>query len=421
LIEGIKAAYINCYKMRKIYLVLLVVFINNIAKSQVSELKNWLNSSEDKRTAKGWFKFSKIPLSKKEALEATQILTKYHQQKYEQRYGSCWDNRELKINERSMKFYYNVFGDKPKDGRSLFISLHGGGEAPARVNNLQYENQKHLYDRTMQNLEGIYLALRAPTNTWNMWHQDDIDDFINIIIQMAVIKENVNPNKVYLLGYSAGGDGLYQLAPRMADRFAAASMMAGHPGDAAPDNLYNLPFALHVGGEDRAYNRSGLARIWKNMLDSLERENPGHYTHQAEIHEGCGHWMNLRDSMALVWMSKFKRSPYPEKLIWKQDNRYHEQFYWLWCYNFQPRAGKRIVAEYNPRDNSVNIIETYIDAIQVLLNDEMLDLDKPVVFKKNGRLVRKMLVKRTIQDIYETLSDRVDPQRTFYSKVEIQL
>ena len=37
---------------------------------------------------------------------------------------------------------------------------------------------------------------------------------------MAVIKENVNPNKVYLLGYSAGGDGVYQLAPRMANRWA---------------------------------------------------------------------------------------------------------------------------------------------------------------------------------------------------------
>ena len=47
--------------------------------------------------------------------------------------------------------------------------------------------------------------------------------------QLAVINEDVNPNKVYLLGYSAGGDGVYQLAPRMADRWAAAAMMADSP------------------------------------------------------------------------------------------------------------------------------------------------------------------------------------------------
>ena len=41
----------------------------------------------------------------------------------------------------------------------------------------------------------------------------------------AIVFEDVDPNRVYLLGYSAGGDGVYQLAPRMADRFAAASMM----------------------------------------------------------------------------------------------------------------------------------------------------------------------------------------------------
>ena len=68
-----------------------------------------------------------------------------------------------------------------------------------------------------------------------------------------------NPDKVYLMGYSAGGDGVYQLAPRMADRFAAASMMAGHPGNASPLGLRNLPFAIFSGADDAAYNRNKVA------------------------------------------------------------------------------------------------------------------------------------------------------------------
>ena len=40
-----------------------------------------------------------------------------------------------------------------------------------RVNDQQWENQKKLY--TLD--EGIYLAPRAPTNTWNLWHEAHID------------------------------------------------------------------------------------------------------------------------------------------------------------------------------------------------------------------------------------------------------
>ena len=41
----------------------------------------------------------------------------------------------------------------------------------------------------------------------------------------------VNPNKVFMSGYSAGGDGTYHLGPMLADWWAGAAMMAGHPND----------------------------------------------------------------------------------------------------------------------------------------------------------------------------------------------
>lgn len=39
----------------------------------------------------------------------------------------------------------------------------------------------------------------------------------------------INPNKVFLTGFSAGGDGIYHMGPRMADVLAGVAMMAGHP------------------------------------------------------------------------------------------------------------------------------------------------------------------------------------------------
>ncbi len=224
-----------------------------------------------------------------------------------------------------MPFAYKIFGEKPKEGRSLFISMHGGGGAPARVNDQQYENQKRLYSPE----EGVYLAPRAPSNTWDLWHQSHIDGFFERLIEDMVVFEGVDRDRVYLMGYSAGGDGVYQVAPRMADRFAAASMMAGHPNESSPLGLRNLPFALHVGANDSAYNRNKVAREYGDKLDELRKADPTGYEHLVEIHPGRAHWMNLEDASAVPWMAKFRRNPVPKKVVWNQDDVTHDQFYWL--------------------------------------------------------------------------------------------
>jgi len=131
--------------------------------------------------------------------------------------------------------------------------------------------------------------------------------------------------------------------------------------------------------------------------------------------------MKLQDAVALPWMAQFKRNPLPEKIVWRQDNRYHEQFYWLWNHNFQPRAGKKITAEYNKKKNKVNVIETYTNTIQVLLNDKMLDLDKPVSFSFKGKLIYKGKIKRTIANILNSLKAKGDANYIFPSKVYIDI
>ena len=79
-----------------------------------------------------------------------------------------------------MPFWYAVHGDPPEgEGRSLYISMHGGGGAPPAVNDQQWENQKRLYKPA----EGVYLAPRAPTDTWNLWHRAHIDDFYDRLIE----------------------------------------------------------------------------------------------------------------------------------------------------------------------------------------------------------------------------------------------
>ena len=138
------------------------------------------------------------------------------------RYGKMWEECVFEEDTLRMPILRRVFGEKPEDGRSLYISMHGGGNAPASVNDRQWRNQIMLYTPA----EGVYIAPRAPFDDWNMWFRSEMNRFFEMLIAAAVVEADVNPDKVYLLGYSAGGDGVWRMAPRMADRWAAASMMA---------------------------------------------------------------------------------------------------------------------------------------------------------------------------------------------------
>lgn len=124
-----------------------------------------------------------------------------------------------------------------------------------------------------------------------MWFKEYMEDFILEIIRAFVLNDLVDINKVFLTGYSAGGDGVYHLASRMADHLAGAAMMAGHPNGAHFTNLRNIRFSIQVGGKDHAYNRANEGIKCSRMMAQL-RQNYGGYQNQCKVMANKGHWMD---------------------------------------------------------------------------------------------------------------------------------
>jgi poly(3-hydroxybutyrate) depolymerase len=357
--------------------------------------------------------YATTPLSSREATRAIAAMSKADADRIRRERKEEFDGRVLRDGDLEMPFWYAVYGDPPRgEGRALYISMHGGGGAPKAVNDQQWENQKRLYKPA----EGVYLAPRAPTDTWNLWHQGHIDAFYDRLIADLIVFENVDPDKVYFMGYSAGGDGVYQLAPRMADRLAAAAMMAGHPNETQPDGLRNLPFTLHMGGEDGAYKRNEIARSWKVKLAELAAADEGGYPHEVVIHEGKGHWMDREDAVAVPWMAAHRRNLRPDRIVWLQDDVTHPRFYWLAV--DEPKARERIVVE---RDgNTVRILEGAANGLRLRVDDEMFDLDQPIVVKRGDEVVFEGTVPRTIAAIARTLAERHDPEGVFTGEIVIE-
>lgn len=308
--------------------------------------------------------------------------------------------KSITVGDKTMPWLERSYGNAPEGKRSLWISMHGGGNAPAEVNDSQWQNQILLY----QPPEGIYLAPRAPTNTWNLWHEDHIDPLFARLIEDMVAVRGVDPNKVYLMGYSAGGDGVWQLAPRMADRFAAASMMAGHPNDSSLLSLRNLPFAIFVGAKDDGFHRNEVARQKAAELDRLQKTDPDGYPHISRIYSGLGHWMNRKDAEAIPWMAAFARNPWPKKIVWLQDHVSHTRFYWLGIPKEAVKKGRRITGGVTGQ--TISLDGDLPDGITLWLSDQLLDLDQPVVVTVKGKQVYAGKISRTLIAIAASLAER---------------
>ncbi len=312
--------------------------------------------------------------------------------------------KAFRVGDKVLRIKEKRFGDAPEGQRSLWISMHGGGGAPARVNDQQWNNQIRLYEPA----EGFYVAPRAPTDTWNLWHQGHIDPLFDRMIASYVTRHGVDPNRVYLMGYSAGGDGVYQLAPRMADRFAAASMMAGHPNETKPDGLRNLPFMLFMGGADKAYDRNKIAAQWRVKLAEMFVADPGGYDHRVIIYPGLPHWMKGKDRECLPWMAERTRKAWPKKIVWLQDDVTHGRFYWLGV--AAPEDAKqrtRVVAEV--KGQTITIEAEGLDRVALRLVDGLVDLDQPITVMFGGKKAFEGRVPRTREAIEASLMERADP------------
>ena len=206
--------------------------------------------------------------------------------------------------------------------------------------------------------EGIYVYPRGVRDTWDCHFNPESYPLYDRLIENMIAFYDVDPDRVYLTGFSAGGDGVYAIVARMTDRFAAANMSAGHPNGVPLWNLYNMPLQLQVGENDTAYDRNIVTAQYGQLLDEYQEELGGGYIHRTYVHEGKGHnfrdkssedqkvmednalWLETGespvievDANAIHFLEGYVRDPLPERVVWdlsqRAGQRTKESFYWL--------------------------------------------------------------------------------------------
>lgn len=380
-------------------------------------------------------------------------------------------NRALTYKGRTMRFSFDEIGEPTGAGFPLYITLHGGGSSGSWVNDSQWQAMKYYYRNSIHN--GIHVATRGITDNWNLHFEDESYPLYARLIANMVLFENVDPNRVYLLGFSAGGDGVYQIATRMADRFAGANMSAGHSNQVDLANLRNVAFLMQMGEHDFSFGRN------RNVVESLMALQRlqgihGGYVHRLNLHKYGSHnsWMDnnpsgtvqmvLKDPIAwyatgneeavaentnaVHWLKDRSREPQPERIVWNtavamprstspaahslstpeaknQLGTSYRLFYWLDANkNPDEMALGQIVASYCREENRIDI-ESIEDGVhlKILVNDAMVDFSKPVTVAVKGKVQRHMLLRPCIEVMARTLLEREDPNFCFQAEIELSV
>jgi len=312
--------------------------------------------------------------------------------------------KRIVLADKSLKWMERNFGDAPDGTHSLWITLHGGGQGTEAEND---QNWRGYFGRYEFPPGSINVAPRAPANTWDMWHVPWVDDLFDRLIADMVIQRGVDPNRVYLMGYSAGGDGVYQLAPRLADRFAAATMCAGHPNQVTPEGLRNLPFFLYMGGADDAYHRNTVVREFSAQMDALQAQDAAGYSHRLTVYPGLPHNMQGREAEAIPRMALLSRMAWPRRVVWKQDNVTHTRFYWLERSSAAVKPYEIYAAHV--ASQTITIETPATGNLTLRLSDALLDLDQPVRVLADGKTAFKGKVPRSFAAVVQSLQEREDP------------
>ena len=348
----------------------------------------------------------------------------------------------LSLGEVIMHYSVSVIGEKPQSGYPLYIAMHGGGSSDTPdSNNAQWDIMKSYYRDSLDC--GVYVAVRGVRDTWDTHFNPESYPLYDRLIRNMILTMEVDPNRVYLLGFSAGGDGVYAIAPRMADRFAAVNMSAGHPNGISLLNLYNLPIQLQVGEFDEDYDRNTVTADYGMKLDALQAEYGG-YLHRTLIHVDREHnfedwdrepvpvmrdpaaWRQSGDRSTIEvdsfppdYLDNFVRDPLPSRVIWdlgtRASTRRTESFYYLRA-SYSTDADL-LTAALDRAGNAVRIeCQDLNGPFSLLLSEDMVDFSRPVNVTVNGE-VSQVSITPDRRVLVETTHDRGDPFYQFEAEI----
>ena len=327
-----------------------------------------------------------------------------------------FDARQVRFEEHLSPYTVKAVGRRPPGGWALFIAMHGGGGVPKEVNDRQWKQMQTYYRDHPEGGGYLYLALRAPNDTWNGFYDIYVYPLIDNLTRQFRLFGDVDPNKIFLMGYSHGGYGAFAIGPKMPDRFAAIHASAAAPtdGETTAKTLRNTIFTCMVGEKDTLYGRYERDQRFAESVEQLRAGRSDIYPVRVDIISGNGH-TGLPDRDNIQAMYPAVRNPVPRELTWLMTDQVITDFFWL--HTDQP--GKEIEIDGRCGANRIEITTSpKTGSGAVLLDSRLVDFDQPVALTFNRQTFTHKL-QPSLRVLCATLARRADPELAFVAQIDL--
>ncbi len=176
---------------------------------------------------------------------------------------------------RVPKGYHDFAGPQP-----LLIFLHGAGEVGTDPRTLESKDPLHF---TRAAGFEIPMIVAVPICPEKRWEPRRIVAMLDQLLADNQYRFKIDPDQVYLTGYSMGGFGTFETAAEFPARFAAIVPVAGGGEPTQANKLQNIPTWVFHGEKDKTVPLPSSSLV----VDAMKRN--GHGNVRLTVLKDAGH------------------------------------------------------------------------------------------------------------------------------------
>ncbi|HVG02995.1 MAG TPA: hypothetical protein VM842_08890, partial [Nitrospira sp.] len=330
-------------------------------------------------------------------------------------------NEEVIVRDRPYQYSLSVPQSyEPIRDYALVVCLHGAG----------FTGEAYL-DRWKTRLGEGYLLV-CPTYPAGAWFTRRAEDLVLETVRAVQRRYRIDPNRIFLSGMSNGGIGAWLIGMHHAPLFAGLAPMASGIDDVLfpfLENLRTTPVYIIHGSQDQVMPvelSRKLAGELKNMgYPFIYRE------HDRTHPMAGGHFFPREELPDLVkWFDSQRRNAAPKALTVVRDASHLLPFGWVRIDATDQIASfsedlvdkrdesirRRSYARLTARITAPNQIEIQTDRVRqytLFLNEDLIDLSKPVVITTNGMPSFEGMVTPQTEMLLRQTRLRQDPRQLF--------
>lgn len=266
------------------------------------------------------------------------------------------------------------------------------------------------------------------------WWTLPSEAFVFALLDDVTSRYNIDPNRIFLSGMSDGGTGTFVFGAHRGDRFAGVAPMAA--GFGLFDFLQNFvatPVYYIHNVDDQvmpiALGRKIVKTLTEDGVDVTFREST------EEKPEVGNHFFPASELPALItWLDGKTRNSYPKRLDYLRDAPHLGRYFWSdivdapgldaidWSdpdFTTKPHKFAEFKAEIT--EGRIDVTTKNVVAFRILLNDELVNLDKPVEIYTNGVLSFSGKIVRSPETLLREARTRHDRAMLFSAAVPISV